>query len=55
MTDGFLIEKLSPLKFDMNALNLIFDNLTRRKQKVKIYSTLTYIWTFFKASRKNQV
>ena len=36
MTHDLLIAKLHALNFDMNALNLIFDYLTRRKQRVKI-------------------
>ena len=36
MTHDLLIAKLHALNFDMNALNLIFDYLTERKQRVKI-------------------
>ena len=36
MTHDLLIAKLHALNFDMNALNLIFDYLTGRKQRVKI-------------------
>ena len=36
MTHDLLIAKLHALNFDMNALNLIFDYLTGRKQGVKI-------------------
>ena len=39
MTHDFLIVQLHALKFDMNALNLIFDYLTGRKQRVKINSS----------------
>ena len=38
MTQDLLIAKLHALNFDMNALNLIFDYLTGRKQRVKIYA-----------------
>ena len=39
MTHELLIEKLHALNFDMNTLNLIFDYLTGRKQRVKINSS----------------
>ena len=38
MTHDLLIAKLHSLNFDMNALNLIFDYLTGRKQRVKVNS-----------------
>ena len=38
MTHDLLIAQLHALKFDMNAINLIFDYLTGRKQRVKINS-----------------
>ena len=38
MTHDLLIAKLHALNFDMNALNLIFDYRTGRKQRVKINS-----------------
>ena len=38
MTYDLLIAKLHALNFDMSALNLIFDDLTERKQRVKINS-----------------
>ena len=41
MTHDLLIAKLHALNFDMNALNLIFDYLTRRKQRVKINSSFS--------------
>ena len=41
MTNDSLIAKLHALKFDMNALNLIFDYLTERKQGVKINSSFS--------------
>ena len=47
MTHDLLIAKLHALNFDMNALNLIFDYLTRRKQRVKINSSFsTYLDLF---------
>ena len=39
MTHDLLIAKLHSLDFDMNALKLIFDCLTERKQRVKINSS----------------
>ena len=39
MTHDLLIAKLHALNFDVNALNLIFDYLTGRKQRVKINSS----------------
>ena len=41
MTHDLLIAKLHALKFDMNALNLIIDYLTGRKQIVKINSSFS--------------
>ena len=41
MTHDLLIAKLHALNFDMNALNLIFDYLTERKEKVKINSSFS--------------
>ena len=41
MTHELLIAKLRILNFDINALNLIFDYLTERKQRVKINSSFT--------------
>ena len=41
MTNDLLIAKLHALNFDMNALNLIFDYLTGRKQRVKINSSFS--------------
>ena len=47
MTHDLLIAKLHALNFDMNALNLIFDYLTGRKQRVKINSSFSsYLDTF---------
>ena len=39
MTHDVLIAKLHALNFDVNALNLIFDYLTGRKQRIKINSS----------------
>ena len=41
MTHDFLIAKLHVLSFDMNALSLIFDYLTERKQRVTINSSFS--------------
>ena len=41
ITHDFLIAKLHPLNFDMNALNLMFDYLTERKQRVKFNSSFS--------------
>ena len=41
MTHDLLIEKLHALNFHMNALNLIFDYLTGRKQRVKISNSFS--------------
>ena len=41
MTHDLLIAKLHALNFDMNALNLIFDYLTGRKQRVKMNSSFS--------------
>ena len=41
MTHDLLIAKLHAPNFDMNALNLIFDYLTKRKQRVKINSSFS--------------
>ena len=41
MTHDLLIAKLHALNFDMNALNLMFDYLTGRKQGVKINSSFS--------------
>ena len=42
--------------FDKDALNLIFDYLTRKKQKVKINFSfsLNSIWIYFKELPKDQ-
>ena len=41
MTHDLLIANLYALNFGMNALNLIFDYLTERKQRVKINSSFS--------------
>ena len=41
MTPNSLIEKLHAIDFDMNALNLTFDYLTGRKQRVKVNSSFS--------------
>ena len=41
MTHDLLIAKVHALNFDMNALNLIFDYLPGRKQRVKINSSFS--------------
>ena len=41
MTHDLLIAKPHALNFDMNALNLVFDYLTGRKQRVKINSSFS--------------
>ena len=41
MTHDLLIAKLHALNFDMNTLNLIFDYLTGRKQRIKINSSFS--------------
>ena len=41
MTHELPIAKLYVLNFNMNALNLIFDYLTGKKQRVKINSSFT--------------
>ena len=50
MTRDLLIAKLHALNFDMNALNLIFDYLTRRKQRVKINSSFSSYLDIFQGS-----
>ena len=41
VTNDLLIAKLHVLNFNMNALNLIFDYLTERKQRVIINSSFS--------------
>ena len=41
MAHDLLIAKLHALYFEINALNLIFDYLTGRKQRVKINSSFS--------------
>ena len=47
MTHDLLIAKLHALNFDMNALSLIFDYLTGKKQRVKINSTFSSYLNIF--------
>ena len=54
MTHDLLTARLHALYFDINALNLMFDYLTGRKQRVKINSSLAHIWIYFKAPHKAQ-
>ena len=49
MTHDLLIAKLHALNFDMNALNLIFDYLTGRKQRVKINSSFSSYLNIFQS------
>ena len=49
MTHDLLIAKLHALNFDMNALNLIFDNLTGRTQRVKINSRFSSYLDIFQS------
>ena len=50
MTHDLLTAKLHALNFDMNALNLIFDYLTERKQRVKINSSFSSYLDIFQGS-----
>ena len=54
MSTDLLIENPHALNFDMNALNLICDYLTGRKQKVKINSSFSSYLDLFEVSRKDQ-
>ena len=47
MTHDLLIAKLHASGFDMNALNLIFDCPTGRKQKVRINSSFSSYMNLF--------
>ena len=54
MTHDLLIAKLYALNFDMNALNLIFDCLRGRKQRVKVNSSFrSYVSIFQGASQRS--
>ena len=47
ITHDLLTAKLHASNFDMNALNLIFDNLTGRKQRVRIDSSFSLYLVIF--------
>ena len=49
MTDDLLIAKPHALNFDMSVLNLIFDYLTGRKQRIKINFTFSSYLNIFQA------
>ena len=49
MTHGLLIAKLYGLNFDVNALKVIFDYLTGRKQRVKINSSFSSYLDIFQS------
>ena len=55
MTHDILIAKLHALNFDMNALNLIFDYLTERKQRVKINSSFTSYQDIFQGMPQGSI
>ena len=55
MTHDLLIAKLHALNFDMNALNLIFDYLTERKQRVKINSSFSSYLDIFQGVPKGSI
>ena len=55
MTHDLLIAKLHALNFDMNALNLIFDYLTERKQRVKIKSSYSSYLDIFQGVPKGSI
>ena len=55
MTHDLLIAKLHAMNFDMNALNLIFDYLTGRKQRVKINSSFSSYLHIFHGFLKGSV
>ena len=55
MTHDFLIAKLQALNFDMNVLNLIFDYLTGRKQRVKINSSFSLYLDIFQGVSQGSI
>ena len=55
MIHDLLIAKLQALTFLSNALNLIFDYLTRRKQRVKINSSFRAYLDIFQGVPKGSV
>ena len=54
-THDLVIAKLHALNFDMNALNLIFDYLTERKQRVKIKSSYSSYLDIFQGVPKGSI
>ena len=55
MTHDLLIAKLHVLNFDMNALSLIFDYLTERKQRVDINSSFSSYLDIFQGVPQGSV
>ena len=55
MTHDLLIAKLHALNFDMHALNLIFENLTGRKQRVKINSSFSSYLDIFQGVAQGSI
>ena len=55
MTHNLLIAKLDALNFDMNALKLIFDYLTGRKQRVKINSNFSSYLDLFQCVSQESI
>ena len=55
MGHDLLIAKLNALNFDMNALNLVFNYLTGRKQRVKINSSFSSYLDIFQGVPKGSV
>ena len=55
MAYDLLIAKLHALNFDMNALNLTFDYLTERKQRVKINSSFSSYLDIFQSFPQESV
>ena len=55
MTHDLLIANLYALNFGMNALNLIFDYLTERKQRVKINSSFSSYMDIFRGALQGSV
>ena len=49
MTHDLIIAKMHALNFDMNALNLIFDYLTGRKQRAEINSSFSSYLDIFQS------
>ena len=55
MAHDLLIAKLHALNFEMNALNLIFNYLTRRKQRAKINSRFTSCLDIFQGVMQESI